>query len=82
VNREQGEAIVFVDSISRGYLFEQNADGHWHKSGQLQFDFSCNYGREAVENGDIGLESHAWPDLIIGGRRAEIYSGPRGCGSP
>jgi hypothetical protein len=82
LNREQPEAIVFVDSISRGYLFEQNADGHWRRTAQLQFDFNCGGARVGIENGDIGREPHAWPDLIIGGRRAEIHSLPPGCGSP
>jgi len=79
LNGEQTEAIVFVDFISRGYLFEQNADGHWRRTAQLQFDFNCSDARVGIENGDIGREPHAWPDLIIGGRRAEIYSVPRGC---
>jgi len=73
------EALVFVDSYSVGYLFEQDSVGHWQKSGQLQGNFSCSGWRDDFERGDIGVKPHAWPDLVLGRHTVEIHAVPGGC---
>jgi hypothetical protein len=82
LGQSQREAIVFIDAHSIGYLFEQDEGGHWRRTAQLQGDFSCRDARQEIENGAIGLRPHAWPDLVIGSHRVEIYSFLRMCGSP
>jgi Domain of unknown function (DUF4153) len=82
LGRSQREAVVFIDAHSIGYLFEQDEVGHWRRTAQLQGDFSCSGARQEIENGVIGLEPHAWPDLVVGIHRVEIYSFLRTCGSP
>jgi hypothetical protein len=71
-----------IDANSIGYLFELDEGGHWKRTAQLQGDFSCSGARQEIENGTIGLQPHAWPDLVIGSHRVEIYSFLRTCGSP
>ena len=78
----QPEVVVFIDFHSIGFLFEQDAAGHWKRTAQLQGDFSCSRAREEVENGEIRLQPHAWPDLLIGGHPVEIYSFLHSCGDP
>jgi hypothetical protein len=78
----QGEAIIFIDAHSIGTLFEQDQSGHWKRTAQLQGDFTCSDIRQAIETGAIGMQPHAWPDLVIGTDRVEVYSFLRMCGSP
>ena len=78
----QREAIVFIDAHSIGYLFEQDAGGHWKRTAQLQGDFSCGDARQEIETGAIAMQPHAWPDLVIGSRRVEVYSFLHMCGAP
>jgi len=78
----QREAIVFIDGLSIGYLFEQDAGGHWKRAAKLQGNFSCNGAREEIENGAIALQPHTWPDIVVGSHRIEINSLLGMCGSP
>ncbi|HEY4038714.1 MAG TPA: DUF4153 domain-containing protein [Burkholderiaceae bacterium] len=77
----QPEAVVLLDSRSIGYLFEQDEAGHWKRTATAH-NVNCPGVRGDLENGEIRLQPHRWPDLMIGGRRVELYSFPRHCDDP
>jgi hypothetical protein len=77
----QPEAVVLLDSRSMGYLFEQDEAGHWKRTATAH-NVNCPGVRGDLENGEIRLQPHTWPDLMIGGRHVELYSFPRHCDDP
>jgi len=78
----RAEAIVFIDAFSNGFLFESGPDGRWLKSALLQGNYRCAEMRSQFEEGQIRLQPHPWPDLLVGGRSIEIQSFPAPCGPP
>lgn len=77
----QPEAVIFIDSTSIGYtLFEQDAAGHWRRTGQLRGALACPNLREQIKNGEFRLQPHPWPDLEIGGLVVGIEALAHGCG--
>ena len=71
----EAEAILFLDSFV-GYIFEQDAAGQWRKTGQLTGAINCELFRQGVANGEFRLESHPWPDLVLGDQRLGISPPP------
>lgn len=77
----QPEAVVLVDSLSTGRVFEPDAQGHWTFAGTLRSGPTC--GKAELWTGELQQRPHEWPDLVTaGGHRFEIVSTHPGCGQP
>jgi hypothetical protein len=74
----EAEAIIFLDN-SAGYVFEQDASGLWRQTGQLRDFAYCATVRESLEKGELTLDPHPWPDLMIGDQRLDVSPLPHGC---
>jgi hypothetical protein len=69
----EAEAVILLDSVS-GYLFEQDAAGHWSETAQLLGAVTCGPVRDGVEKGEFNLAPHPWPDLVFGDHRLIVVS--------
>lgn len=72
------EAILFLDDAA-GNIFEQDAGGQWQLTGRLSGLNYCAKFQSGLKNGDIRLEPHAWPDLVIGGLRMNVLPSEEEC---
>jgi Domain of unknown function (DUF4153) len=76
----EAEVILFLDGENTS-VFERDVTGQWRKTAQLSGEIYCGGVRQALEQGDLELEPHTWPDLVVGGQRLTIVPSRRGCRS-
>ncbi len=70
-NGTRPEAILFMDSyITR--IFEQDPDGRWEATANLQGRTHCRETQAAMAAGELTFAEHAWPDVVAGGERLTI----------
>jgi hypothetical protein len=62
------EAILFFDQPQTS-LYEQDAQGTWRKTAVVTGLTTCPAVRQGLEQDDVDVEPHAWPDLVVGGQR-------------
>ncbi|MBI3514097.1 MAG: DUF4153 domain-containing protein [Proteobacteria bacterium] len=71
----EGEAILLLDQFV-GYVFEQDSARQWRKTAQLAGAVNCDALRQGVESGAFKLETHPWPDLVVGDQRLGLAPTP------
>jgi hypothetical protein len=76
----EAEVVLFLEGGDT-FVFERDVAGQWRKAGQLSGEIYCSGVRQAFEHGDIELEPHTWPDLVVGGRRLTIVPPREDCPS-
>jgi hypothetical protein len=76
----EAEVVLFLEG-GNTFVFERDIAGQWRKTGQLSGGIYCGGARQAFEHGDIELEPHAWPDLVVGGQRLTIVPPREDCPS-
>lgn len=67
----QREAVLFFDGWS-ARIVEPNAEGRWEVTGSAQGRAFCKSAQAAIAAGEVALEPHPWPDVIVGGERLTI----------
>ena len=72
------EAALFF-GLNFDHLFEQDSEGKWSMTANLVGQIYCQITRHATGEGSLTLEQHAWPDVLIDGRRLTIIPPPPQC---
>jgi hypothetical protein len=68
---EPGKPEIVILEIGAVYeVYEPTAEGSWRKSAAARaLVFGCPSAQGAFQRGEIRVEAHALPDLVIGGQR-------------
>ena len=74
----EAEAIAIFD-VSQGRVFQQDGVGEWRETATIAGAVYCESLRRDIGRGDVRLDAHAWPDLVVGDQRLVISPLPPPC---